>query len=168
MLSVEPRDRILEIGCGRGFAVELICERLADGRITGIDRSPIAITAAESRNRRFLHSGKARLLNVALAEAVFNDSFDKVFAVNVNLFWLNPAKELAVIRQVLAPGGRLFLFYEPPSTAQLERARESCSTFLAAAGFAVVDTLIADLSPNLGLCLVAGGITLERRLAPAI
>jgi len=104
VLAVEPRDRILEIGCGRGVAVELICERLGTGRVTGIDRSPIAMAAAKSRNRSHLHSGKARRLNVALADAVLDERFDTVFAVNVNVFWLGPEKELAVIRQVLALG----------------------------------------------------------------
>jgi ubiquinone/menaquinone biosynthesis C-methylase UbiE len=30
-LSVEPDDHLLEIGCGSGVAVSLICDRLGDG-----------------------------------------------------------------------------------------------------------------------------------------
>jgi hypothetical protein len=48
--------------------------------------------------------------------------FDKVFAVNVNVFWTTPAtEELARIRKALDHDGRLFLFYETPSAA---RARQ--------------------------------------------
>lgn len=47
VLSAGPADRLFEIGCGTGVALELVCDRLGDGQITGIDRSAKAITAAE-------------------------------------------------------------------------------------------------------------------------
>ena len=154
-LGAKPGERILEIGCGRGVAIELLCERLDSGSVVGIDRSPAAIAAAEARNEAHVRSGRARLLNTPRAEADFDERFDRVFAVNVNAFWLGPAKELAVIRRALAPGGRLYLFYEPPSPAQLERAAEACGAFLREHGFTAEQVLRAELPPNLGLCIVA-------------
>jgi ubiquinone/menaquinone biosynthesis C-methylase UbiE len=60
-LAVEPSDNLLEIGCGRGVAVSLTCEKLIDGKITAIDRSVAMINIAGRRNRRSVSSGKAVL-----------------------------------------------------------------------------------------------------------
>ena len=39
-LEIEPDDCVLEIGCGHGVAAAFVCERLEDGHLTAIDRSP--------------------------------------------------------------------------------------------------------------------------------
>jgi cyclopropane fatty-acyl-phospholipid synthase-like methyltransferase len=112
-LAVEPGEHLLEIGCGRGAAVSLICEKLTDGRITAIDRSASAIAAAE-RQTQSMSSPERRWSNgTELAAAELDDHrFDKIFAVNVNLFWVRrPTRELALIDRLLLPGGALHLFY---------------------------------------------------------
>src|SRR5918992_1541675 len=53
-LEVCPADRLLEVGCGHGVAVSLVCERLTTGTITAIDRSPKMIEMATRRNREHL------------------------------------------------------------------------------------------------------------------
>ncbi|HEU0077505.1 MAG TPA: methyltransferase domain-containing protein [Longimicrobiaceae bacterium] len=155
VLGVRPGERVLEVGCGRGVAIELLCAATDAVRVTGIDRSPAAIAAAEARNHAHVRSGRVRLVSAALADASLDERFDRVFAVNVNAFWLAPARELAVVRRVLAPGRRLYLFDEPPSPARLERAAEACSAFLRANGFAVEQEIRAELPSSLGLCIVA-------------
>ena len=118
LLAVEPQDQILEIGCGPGIAVALVCADLDGGRITAIDRSPTAIERTRARTTGHVAAGRAVLLNVDLAGFHGEpDQFDKAFAVNVNAFWTSPAeRECEVLRRVVRPGGVLRLVYgEDPS-----------------------------------------------------
>src|SRR5437867_904576 len=76
VLNVEPADRILEVGCGHGVAVSLVCDRLDNGRITAVDRSPKMIDAAEKRNRE--HAGKVRFVTTSIERADLGDeAYDK-------------------------------------------------------------------------------------------
>jgi cyclopropane fatty-acyl-phospholipid synthase-like methyltransferase len=135
LLDVQPDDRLLELGCGGGVAVPLVCERLDGGTIAAVDRSEVQVERALRRNAAEVDSGKA-VIRVAEIADVDGGPFDKVFAVNVNVFWTEPAtRELAAIRAVLAPGGRLYLFYDPPSPTKRRSLEEKLVATLAAGGF---------------------------------
>ena len=126
----------MEIGCGQGVAVAAICQRLTQGTILAVDRSATAIAAARRRNRDHIEAGKARFETVALADmAVAVKRFDKIFAINVNLFWRDASRELEIVRRLLVPGGRLHLIYEPPTMAQLDRIARETVRALEAGGF---------------------------------
>jgi cyclopropane fatty-acyl-phospholipid synthase-like methyltransferase len=137
-LAVEPGDRLLEIGGGPGVAASLVCERLDRGSLLLIDRSTTAIERTRRRNPEHLASGRLALETVDLVD--FDPGaarFDKVFAVNVNVFWTTPAtEELARIRRALQRDGRLFLFYETPSAARARQAVGGVVDALRATGFA--------------------------------
>jgi ubiquinone/menaquinone biosynthesis C-methylase UbiE len=154
-LSVEPNDHLLEIGCGSGIAVSLICDRLGDGTITAIDRSPVMVERAAKRNERHVASGKATIELGELQDLELPaGSFTKIFAVNVNLFWVrSPATELEVARRLLTPGGGFFLFYDAPSESRLETTAERLVATLAEVGLpaANVQKGRAGSSPVLGV-----------------
>jgi SAM-dependent methyltransferase len=154
-MAVRPEDRLLEVGCGHGVAVTLVCERLAGGSILAIDRSPKMIEAAVRRNRRFVDAGIARFQVATLDQAdLGRDRFDKVFAVNLRLFW-EPAPELRALRDRLRPRGALYVFFQSPVSGEVERIAGSLASNLEECGFSVADTRFADLRPNPVLCVVA-------------
>src|SRR5215217_3136452 len=72
-LALDPADRVLEVGCGHGVAVSLVCERLTGGRITAIDRSEGMIEMGARRNREHIAGGRAVLKTASLEEADFDD-----------------------------------------------------------------------------------------------
>ena len=153
VLAPAPGDHLLEIGCGPGVAVAAICRQLAGGRVVAIDRSATAIARAGRRNADCLASGRAVLRTAALEDLGPSDlpgaghGFDKVFAMNVNLFWVrSPARELDLIRALLRPGGTLSLFYGYGTPTQ--------------GAPAVPDALLGHLT--------AGGFAAEVRTGPSV
>ncbi|MFI6318123.1 SAM-dependent methyltransferase [Nonomuraea sp. NPDC050556] len=129
VLQPRPGEQILELGCGNGVAVQLVCD--SGATVTAVDRSATAIAAATARN-----AGRARLIHGTLADV--DGVYDKVFAVNVNLFWVrSPAPELRLLDDLLARDGELYLFYEPPADRPLG---EKVGAVLAEHGYQVAVT----------------------------
>jgi SAM-dependent methyltransferase len=155
-LDVHPADRLLEVGCGHGVAVSVICERLTTGTITAIDRSPKMIEMATRRNREHIDAGRARFEAVALEDADLGDRrFDKIFAFNVAPFWVQPEAALGAIREHLAPDGEVYAFWDARHSAP-ERARElgnELADRLRAGGFSVDRVLVKDLRPVPAVCV---------------
>jgi ubiquinone/menaquinone biosynthesis C-methylase UbiE len=115
-LDIGPDDRVLEIGCGHGVAATLVCERLDEGRLTAVDRSPKMIEAATRRNAAYVDSGKAEFLVATLEDLDLGDRrFDTIFAVRVGLFHREPERARNLVEAWLAPGGEVFAFFDPPA-----------------------------------------------------
>lgn len=163
LLNVQPADRLLEIGCGHGVAVSLVCARLragsnatsgsgdsarAGGGITAIDRSAKMIEMARGRNAACVAAGLASFHTVSLAQADFGDArFDKIFAIHVGVFLRGrPVREFGVIRRHFAPGGRLYLVYQPLLADHASATVLALTRVLGDNGFAVSDALVQDLS----------------------
>jgi protein-L-isoaspartate O-methyltransferase len=152
LVDPQPGDRVLEVGCGPGVAAALVCDRLVDGRLTAIDRSATAV----ERTRRRLGAGRATVEQSDLAgfDAPAS-SFDKAFAVNVNVFWTGPADaELAVLRSVLRRGGVIRLVYGGPPSGG---GRDVAPTVTAALGRIGCATGVAR-DPSGSLLCVTGTI----------
>ena len=115
-LDIRPDDRVLEIGCGHGVAATLVCERLEGGHLTAVDRSAKMIRAATRRNAAHIEAGRARFLVAPFEELDLGDHrFDKIFAIRVGLFHRDPKRARSIVDKWLAPGGAVFVFFDPPA-----------------------------------------------------
>lgn len=156
VLTVSPSDRLLEIGCGNGAAVSIICTMLTDGCITAIDRSDKMIRMAEKNNAEHIVSGKANFSTVSLHEADFRQNrFNKIFAVNVNQFWLHSDCGLNLLKEMLAPSGTVYVFNQPPTANKLQFIADRTVGHFISAGFAIEHIVVGELSPVPGICIIA-------------
>ena len=98
MLSPQPGEHILDLGCGDGALTAQIAE--AGATVTGVDNSLAMLEAARSRGLNVeLHS---------VDELPYRNQFDAVFS-NAALHWLSEERHPALLEGVhraLKPGGR--------------------------------------------------------------
>lgn len=151
-LRVAPGDRLLEVGCGRGVAVSLACEGLVNGSITAIDRSAKMIEIAAARNAAHVAAGRAAFIRTSLAGLdPPGRKFDKIFSINVNLFWVrSPAPELALVKRLLAADGALYVCYGTTPEVTSRDLAGKLSEVFAGHGFTT-----EAISTPAALCLVA-------------
>ena len=139
LMDVQPDDNILEIGCGPGAGAELICQRLVTGRLFAIDRSESGVDRTKRRCAKFVEAGRLTVRQIDLATLrVPVKRLTKVFAFNVNLFWVRDcADEVALLHDRVLPGGAVHLFYEAKMPELVPNIVSKASEALSNAGFRV-------------------------------
>lgn len=140
-MDVQPSDHVLEIGCGPGAGVEAICAKLesGNGKMFAIDRSESGVDRTKRRNQKHVDAGRLTVRQIDLATLrVPVKRLNKVFAFNVNLFWVRGCHdEVALLHERLLPGGAVFLFYEVRFPDQVQEMIAKASASLAEVGFRV-------------------------------
>ncbi len=139
LMDVQPADHVLEIGCGPGAGAELICSRLVSGKLFAIDRSESGVDRTKRRNAAFVAAGRLTVRQIDLATLrVPVKRLHKVFAFNVNLFWVRDCPdEIALLHERLVPGGAVFLFYEANRPELVPNIVKKASAALTEGGFRV-------------------------------
>lgn len=116
-----PQDaRVLDIGCGSGWATRLLAEYASAGKVTGIDISDEMVCLASEPSQSYANVE----YRVASAEQLpFADNeFTHAFSMESLYYYRNIPKALSEIHRVLKPGG-LFaavvdLYWESEATHQ--------------------------------------------------
>lgn len=139
VLDPQPNDQLLEIGCGPGYAAELVCSRLEKGRLLAIDRSESGVDRTKRRCAQYVESGRLVVRHIDLATLrVPVKRLDRAFAFNVNLFWVRDcAAEVNLLHERISPGGGLYLFYDATRREEVPTILENASKALTGGGFRV-------------------------------
>jgi ubiquinone/menaquinone biosynthesis C-methylase UbiE len=158
-MRVAPDSRVLDIGCGSGWATRLLADYAVHGRVTGIDISDEMVNLARESSQTYANVdfevGSAEQLPFA------DNEFSHAFSMESLYYYKNIPKALDEIRRVLKPGG-LFtavvdLYWESEAShhwietlnvpVQLLSAAEYRSLFEAAGFKEVKDERILDPRP---------------------
>jgi len=107
LMELRPSDRVLDLGCGTGWASRRMARMVPQGEVVGIDVADEMLRRAEQassgfRNVRYLWGSAERI-------PVPDNAFDKVLSVESFYYYADQGKALDELRRVIAPGGRLFI-----------------------------------------------------------
>jgi SAM-dependent methyltransferase len=119
-MHVEPNSRVLDVGCGSGWATRLLADYAFNGRVTGIDISDEMVQRARELSKDYRNVD----FEVTSAEQLPFDSneFTHAFSMESLYYYRNIPKALAEIQRTLKPGGLFVavvdLYWENEATHQ--------------------------------------------------
>lgn len=110
LLNLQKDDRVLELGCGAGYAIKALLKNLEVNHAKGLDLSQSILRSAAIRNRKEIKKGRAGFIQGNVRQLAFQDAaFDKIFSIHSIYFWENLPETLSEIYRVLTPGGSIVL-----------------------------------------------------------
>jgi SAM-dependent methyltransferase len=159
LLDVQARDRVLEIGFGPGIAIQEFARRATSGLVVGVDHSAVMVQQARKRNAAAVSAGCVDLrLGSADALPAFDAPFDKILAVNSLMFWDDPVARLKELHDLLRPGGRLAIAYQPRGPGSTDevaaRTGRQIAAHLTEVSFIEVRVETLPLKPSAVVCVL--------------
>ncbi len=163
LMRLSPGHRVLELGYGPGYALELVCARLTGGgQAFGIDRSEVMRAAAARANSGALAEGRLRLFCGSVEwealerEPALQGPFDRVYSVNVWPFWERPVQVFAALSGRLAPGGQVLTTVQPRFGAGSDATARQIAAQMQQAGLTGIRTeTLPDIEPP-AICVIGG------------
>lgn len=161
LLDLDPSDVVLEIGCGPGLALSQVASIVQQGRVIGIDHSPVMVRQASQRLAGAIRLGRVSVRCMAVEEVpALGLTFDKIYSANVTQFFADPVATFQTLYGCLKPGGLIASTHQPrnkgASPKDAARAADKLSANLLAAGFKGLRREVLDLSPSPAICLIGG------------
>ena len=111
-MDLRPGERILDLGCGSGWATRLLARMVGEGpqgfgQVVGVDISDEMIRQARSASKDF--ENVMFVLGSAAQIPWEENFFDKVLSVESFYYYPDQDRALAELFRVMAPHGRLFI-----------------------------------------------------------
>ncbi len=107
LMDLKPSDRVLDLGCGTGWASRRIAKVVTAGEVVGLDVADEMLRRAENASQRIANVkyvwGSAEKIPAP------DNHFTKVLSVESFYYYADQGKALDELRRVMAPGGRLFI-----------------------------------------------------------
>ncbi|WP_267641073.1 methyltransferase domain-containing protein [Haloarchaeobius amylolyticus] len=178
MLDIEPDDRVLDVGCGTGFATEGLLAHENVDEVWGLDQSPDQLEKAYAKFGKHgpvhFHLGDAERLPFA------TDSFDVIWSSGSIEYWPNPVRALREFRRVVKPGGQVLVVGPNyPKTTVMQKVADAIMLFydeeeademFTAAGFEDIQHRLMgpDYDPDIAITTVARAPTKDDEDADAV
>lgn len=107
LMDLQPSDRVLDLGCGTGWASRRIAKIATSGEVIGLDVADEMLrrgqeASAEFKNLRFVW-GSAESIPAP------DNYFSKVLSVESFYYYADQGRALRELHRVMAPEGRLFI-----------------------------------------------------------
>jgi len=105
LLDIDDDDRVLDVGCGTGFATEGLLEEAE--HVHGLDQS---VHQLEQAWAKFGKRGPVRFYRGDAERLPFrDDAFDIVWSSGSIEYWPNPVAALEEFRRIAKPGGQVLV-----------------------------------------------------------
>jgi len=107
LMDIQPEDRILDLGCGTGWASRRMARVAGRGEVVGLDVADEMLRRAEQASSAFKNVRYVWGSAENIAEA--DNAFSKVLSVESFYYYADQGKALDELRRVMAPGAKLFI-----------------------------------------------------------
>ena len=112
-VEIAANFTILDVGCGGGGAIRKLACRASEGKVWGIDYSPVSVRTARGANRKLVETGKVDVRVGIVSSLPFpENTFDLVTAIETHYFWPELTNDLKEVLRVLKHGATFLVVGE--------------------------------------------------------